>query len=75
MAAIVRADRAMARPKRAFTMADLPRSIADSFRQCQLSVMDYYRMKNVQADTAMRDAIAGTGDEPSPRPPRRGEPQ
>jgi uncharacterized protein YqfA (UPF0365 family) len=27
--------------------------------------MDYYRMKNVQADTSMRDAIATTGDEPS----------
>jgi uncharacterized protein YqfA (UPF0365 family) len=24
--------------------------------------MDYYKMKNVQADTAMRDAIADTGD-------------
>jgi uncharacterized protein YqfA (UPF0365 family) len=27
--------------------------------------MDYYRMKNVQADTAMRDAIAGTEEESS----------
>jgi uncharacterized protein YqfA (UPF0365 family) len=24
--------------------------------------MDYYRMKNLQADTAMRDEIAGTDD-------------
>jgi uncharacterized protein YqfA (UPF0365 family) len=32
--------------------------------------MDYYRMKNVQADTSMRDAIAGTGEEP-PAGPRK----
>jgi uncharacterized protein YqfA (UPF0365 family) len=30
--------------------------------------MDYYRMKNVQADTAMRDAIAETGDQPAATP-------
>jgi uncharacterized protein YqfA (UPF0365 family) len=30
--------------------------------------MDYYRMKNVQADTSMRDAIAGTGDWPAAGP-------
>jgi uncharacterized protein YqfA (UPF0365 family) len=28
--------------------------------------MDYYRMKNVQADTAMRDAIATEGEESAP---------
>jgi len=55
--------------------ADVPRAMADAFRQGQLGVMDYYRMKNVQADTAMRDAIAETGDEAPPRPPQRGEPR
>ena len=48
--------------------ADVPRAMADAFRQGNLGVMDYYRMKNVQADTAMRDAIAGTeGPPPGPQ--------
>ena len=45
--------------------AEVPRAMAEAFRQGHLGVMDYYRMKNVQADTAMRDAIAGT-DETQP---------
>jgi uncharacterized protein YqfA (UPF0365 family) len=50
--------------------AEVPRAMAEAFRQGNLGIMDYYRMKNVQADTAMRDAIAGTGEEP-PVPPRK----
>jgi uncharacterized protein YqfA (UPF0365 family) len=46
--------------------ADVPRAMAEAFRQGHLGVMDYYRMKNVQADTAMRDSIADTGNEPPP---------
>jgi uncharacterized protein YqfA (UPF0365 family) len=42
--------------------AEVPRAMAEAFRQGNLGIMDYYRMKNVQADTTMRDAIA-TGDE------------
>lgn len=38
--------------------------MAEAFRQGNLGIMDYYRMKNVQADTSMRDAIADAGDEP-----------
>jgi uncharacterized protein YqfA (UPF0365 family) len=45
--------------------AEVPRAMAEAFRQGNLGIMDYYRMKNVQADTSMRDAIAETGDEPS----------
>ncbi|HEU0202855.1 MAG TPA: flotillin-like protein FloA [Burkholderiaceae bacterium] len=48
--------------------AEVPRAMAEAFRQGNLGIMDYYRMKNVQADTSMRDAIAGTGDEPSTSP-------
>ena len=43
--------------------AEVPRAMAEAFRG-QPGIMDYYRMKNVQADTAMREAIAGPGDEP-----------
>jgi len=41
--------------------AQVPMAIAEAFRSGNLGLMDYYRMKNIQADTSMRDAIAGTG--------------
>jgi len=44
--------------------AEVPRAMADALRNGQLGVMDYYRMRNVQADTAMRDAIAESGETP-----------
>jgi uncharacterized protein YqfA (UPF0365 family) len=40
--------------------AEVPKAMADAFRSGNLGVMDYYKMKNVQADTAMRDSIAKT---------------
>ena len=43
--------------------AEVPRAMAEAFRQGNLGIMDYYRMKNVQADTSMRDAIAGTEED------------
>ncbi|MCY2976095.1 MAG: flotillin-like protein FloA [Planctomycetota bacterium] len=42
--------------------AEIPRSIAKAFRTGQLGVLDYYKLKNVSADTEMRQAIAGTGN-------------
>jgi len=47
--------------------AEVPRAMAEAFRQGNLGIMDYYKMKNVQADTAMRDAIAD-GDHPAATP-------
>lgn len=38
--------------------SEVPLAIADAFRKGNLGVMEYYNLKNVQADTAMRDAIA-----------------
>jgi len=40
--------------------AEVPKAIAEAFRNGTLGVMDYYRMKNVQADSAMRESIAKT---------------
>ncbi len=40
--------------------AEIPKAIAESFRSGNLGIMDYYRLKNVQADTHMRQSIAGT---------------
>lgn len=48
--------------------AEVPRAMAEAFRQGNLGIMDYYKMKNVQADTAMRGAIADTGDQPDTMP-------
>jgi uncharacterized protein YqfA (UPF0365 family) len=50
--------------------AEVPRAMAEAFRQGHLGIMDYYRMKNVQADTTMRDSIAGAPDG-SPTSPRK----
>jgi uncharacterized protein YqfA (UPF0365 family) len=43
--------------------AQVPQAMADAFRSGNLGIMDYVRMKNVQADTTMRESIA-TGDKP-----------
>jgi len=39
----------------------VPAAIADAFRSGHLGVMDYYRMRNVLADTEMRQSISGGG--------------
>jgi uncharacterized protein YqfA (UPF0365 family) len=41
--------------------AQVPLAMAEAFRSGNLGIMDYYRMKNMQADTDMRDSIAGQG--------------
>ncbi len=43
--------------------AEVPKAMAEAFRNGNLGIMDYYRMKNIQADTSMRDSIAGPGAE------------
>jgi uncharacterized protein YqfA (UPF0365 family) len=47
--------------------AEVPRAMAAAFQQGNLGIMDYYRMKNIQADSKMRESIAG-GEEPPPTP-------
>jgi uncharacterized protein YqfA (UPF0365 family) len=39
--------------------AQIPMAIAQAFREGKLGVMDYYNLKNIQADTSMREKIAG----------------
>ena len=43
--------------------AELPKAMAAAFASGNLGIMDYYRMKNVQADTLMRETIAGPADD------------
>ncbi len=38
--------------------AEVPKAMADAFRSGNLGIMDYYNMKNIQADTDMRDSIS-----------------
>ena len=47
--------------------AEVPKAMAEAFRNGNLGVMDYYRMKNIEADTTMRESIA--------RPTEKRDPQ
>ncbi|MEX2016382.1 MAG: flotillin-like FloA family protein, partial [Candidatus Hydrogenedentales bacterium] len=38
--------------------AEIPKAMAEAFRNGNLGIMDYYRMKNVMADTDMRESIS-----------------
>ena len=59
MTALVQENRA----KVVLAEAEVPLAIANAFRDGRLGVMEYYNMKNLQADTAMRASIGGaTGD-------------
>jgi uncharacterized protein YqfA (UPF0365 family) len=52
------------RAKLVLAEAEVPLAIAEAFRKGHLGVMDYYRLKNLQADTSMRESV---GDEDSDR--------
>jgi uncharacterized protein YqfA (UPF0365 family) len=39
--------------------AEVPRAMAEAFQTGRLGIMDYYKLRNVQADTEMRRSIAG----------------
>ncbi len=54
MRALVQENRA----KVVLAEAKVPLAMADAFKAGNLGIMDYYRMKNISADTAMRDSIA-----------------
>jgi len=41
--------------------AEIPKAMAEAFRSGALGIMDYYQLRNIQADTDMRRSIAGTG--------------
>ena len=40
------------------SLPHVPLAMAEAFRSGNLGVMDYYRMKNIEADTQMREAIS-----------------
>jgi uncharacterized protein YqfA (UPF0365 family) len=48
--------------------AEIPMAIAEAFRKGNLGIMDYYRMKNIDSDTQMRNSIAeGSRDSTPPQ--------
>ena len=49
------------RAKVVLAEAEIPLAIAEAFRSGNLGIMDYYRMRNVQADTDMRTNIGDQG--------------
>lgn len=38
--------------------AEIPKAMAEAFRSGNLGILDYYKMRNIQADTQMRSSIA-----------------
>jgi uncharacterized protein YqfA (UPF0365 family) len=42
--------------------AQIPLAMAEAFRSGNLGIMDYYKMKNLQSDTKMRDALSGKSE-------------
>ncbi|HAP08678.1 MAG TPA: hypothetical protein DCR20_12690 [Planctomycetaceae bacterium] len=41
--------------------SEVPRAVAEAFGNGNLGLLDFYELKNVQADTRMRESIAGDG--------------
>ncbi len=46
--------------------AEIPKAMADALRSGNIGVIDYYKLKNIQSDTNMREAIAKPGDATKP---------
>ena len=44
--------------------AEVSKAIAQAFREGNLGIMDYYHLKNVQADTEMKASLSKTGTPP-----------
>jgi uncharacterized protein YqfA (UPF0365 family) len=37
--------------------SEVPMAMAEAFRSGHLGIMDYYKMRNIQADTSMRESL------------------
>lgn len=46
--------------------AEIPKAFADALRSGNIGVMDYYKIKNIEADTNMRDSIGKSGVQEDP---------
>jgi uncharacterized protein YqfA (UPF0365 family) len=64
MIALVQENRA----KVVLAEAEIPLALAEAFRKGNLGIMDYYKLRNIQADTDMRSSIGGSAG-PGGAPP------
>ncbi|MFT7589600.1 MAG: hypothetical protein ACI959_001819 [Limisphaerales bacterium] len=48
--------------------AEIPKALADAFRNGNLGVMDYYKFQNIQADTSMRSSIGDSESQQTQEP-------
>jgi len=51
------------RAKVVLAESEIPKAIAQAFREGNLGIMDYYRLKNIQSDTTMRSSISGSEEQ------------
>ena len=51
---------------------EIPLAMADAFRKGNLGIMDYYKFKNIEADTTMRDSISKSTQRPGGKPDDKG---
>ena len=70
MVALVQQNRA----KLVEAESQIPMAIADALRSGKIGIMDFYNLRNLQADTEMRAAIAGGGGPSQARTPASGQP-
>jgi uncharacterized protein YqfA (UPF0365 family) len=63
MQALVQENRA----KVVLAEAEIPLAMAESFRSGNLGIMDYYRMQNIKADSAMRERLADDAGDDKPK--------
>ncbi len=61
MTALVEENRA----KVVLAEAEIPKAISQAFREGNLGIMDYYHLRNIQADTEMRTSISKTSGDTS----------
>ncbi|MHC4182565.1 MAG: flotillin-like protein FloA [Planctomycetota bacterium] len=61
MTALVEENRA----KVVLAEAEIPKAISQAFREGNLGIMDYYHLRNIQADTEMRSSISKTSGDTS----------
>ncbi|MCS6849568.1 MAG: flotillin-like protein FloA [Gemmataceae bacterium] len=66
MRALVEENRA----KLVLAEAEIPLAIAQAFREGRLGVLDYYQLRNLQADTEMRSSLANVGGDRTSNPAR-----
>jgi len=53
--------------------AEIPKAIADAFRNGNLGIMDYYKFENIKADTKMRESISTPHDTQDKKSGQKGD--